>query len=74
MSKEKKKNSIYRVIHGSVIEKWKNEERNFVVMHGLRLLKREKMKMKEDWRVKVRVSIGKTITNKLKEDMDMFVL
>ena len=43
-------------------------------MHGLRLLKREKMKMKEDWRVKVRVSIGKTITNKLKEDMDMFVL
>ena len=31
-----------------------------MVMRGLRLLKREKiMKIKEDWRVKVRVSVGK---------------
>ena len=46
-----------------------------MVMRGLRLLKREKiMKIKEDWRVKVRVSVGKRITNKLKEEMDMYVL
>ena len=32
------------------------------------------MKIKEDWRVKVRVSVGKRITNKLKEEMDMYVL
>ena len=42
-----------------------------MVMRRLRLLKREKkMKTKEDWRV----SVGKRITNKLKEEMDMFVL
>ena len=44
-------------------------------MRGLKLLKRgKKMKIKEDWRMKVRVSVGKIRTNELKEEMDMFVL